>query len=342
MLDVRVVVNYFGNPPHVFPLWLDSCGCNEGIKWLFFTDIDMSKYHVPANMVVIPCDFKWMKSRIQSKFSYPVRYSRPWDFCALKPLIGTIFAEELGGADFWGWSDIDMLYGDLSPVIRLAEDGYDKIMPNGHFSIIRNTKDLNRFIMEHPCTRKAVAEDEYGLSCYDERDFRFTVMYDYGARQASEVVPYIHLYPRWGHFKFNVSHAASRTLGLRDDQDCPVIFTWQNGHLLGHFAQSGKAVRTLELAYVHFFKRNIGRSVDRLLPTKQEGYLIVPNGIRENEQGTLGYWTIRWLNRPRIHWKYVFDRLNWATLKRKMVGLSKTARMRKKDEYSRTVFHRDC
>ena len=346
MLDIRVIANYFGAPPRIFPLWLDSCGANLDIQWMFITDIDMSCYTLPSNMTVINTNFGKLKEVLQAKFPYPVRYERPWDFCAFKPLLGTIFEDELQGADYWGWSDCDMLYGDLTPVVKLAEQGYDKIMPNGHFSIIRNTPELNKFIFNHPCTRKAVAVDENGLSCYDERDFRFTVMHDYGAKQASEIVPYIHLYPRWGHFKFNVSKAASRLLGLGEDGSCPVVFTWQSGKLTGHFALPNHSVQTLDLAYVHFFKRNIGIKTDNL---KTDGtvYLIKPCGVAKlcdpgaSFEG-LSYAKILLLNFPRLHWKYIKDRLNLATAKRKLRRLFRGLRKQKVQQNDTIVFHSDC
>ena len=346
MLNVIVIANYFGPPPRIFPLWLDSCGANVLIRWVLVNDLDMAKYRVPSNMKVVQSDFSQMRNLLQSKFPWQIRYERPWDFCAFKPLLGTIFEDELREADYCGWSDCDMLYGDLTPVVKIAEQGYDKIMPNGHFSIIRNTPELNKFIFHHPCTRKAVAADEKGLSCYDERDFRFTVMHDYGAKQASEVVPYIHLYPRWGHFKFNVSKAASRLLGLGEDGSCPVVFTWQNGKLTGHFALPNHSVQTLDLAYVHFFKRNICAKVDEL---KSDGsvYLIKPSGVvklceaSDSFEG-ISYVKILLLNFPRLHLKYIKDRLNLATAKRKLRRLFRMFCKQKVQQDDTIVFHSDC
>lgn len=344
-MDIRVVANYFGNPPRVFQLWLDSCGANPGVQWLFMTDIDMSKYRVPSNMTVQLSDFPSLKSRIQACFPYPVRYERPWDFCALKPLIGTIFSQELIGADYWGWSDCDMLYGDLSPVIRLAEQGYDKIMPNGHFSLVKNSRELNQFILNHPKTVEALRKSGHGLSCFDERDFRFTVMHDFGARQASEIVPYIHVYPRWGHFTFNVSHAACRELGIENDESVPVVFTWCKGRLTGHFAMYDHTVKNLDLAYVHFFKRNIKALTEGL---KRDGtvYLVAPNGITELKRlPEFSYWEIRRIDRPRLHWHYIWSRLTIATLVRKYKSLLRkfgrhsAAAQNQKDDI---VFWPDC
>ena len=319
MLDIRVVVNYFGRPPKAFQLWLDSLGANLPVKWLFITDIDMACFRVPSNVVVLKSDFATLKKKLQSAFPYPVRYEKPWDFCAFKPVLGTVFADELAGADYWGWSDCDMLFGDLTPVLHLAEEGYDKIMPNGHFSLVKNSVELNKFILEHPKTYQALALSESGLSCFDERDFRFTVMHDFGAKQASEIVPYIHLYPRWGHFTFNVCFAACRELGIGKEESVPVIFTWCRGKLTGHFAMNDHTVKKLDLAYVHFFKRDIRAWTGEL---KNDGtvYLIEPGGIKMvNRSQDFSYRDVRWIDRARgINVKYFWDRLTWRTIKNKL------------------------
>ncbi len=322
-MDVRVIVNYFGKPPQAFQLWLDSCGANRLLNWIFFTDIDMSKSHVPNNMQIVPCDFDWMRQRICASFEYPVKYDRPYDFCSFKPLLGTIFQKELVGADFWGWSDLDMLYGDLSPVITMAKDGYDKIMPGGHFSIIRNSGELNRFIRDHQCTRNAIAAELDGprLPCYDEVDFPFTVMKDYGAKLENDIIPFVHLNPRCGHFKLDGCVATTRLLGLGEGEPCPLVLTWCDGHLKGYFALPNRTVHSLELAYVHFFKRDIKEKIGRLANDGTE-YLILPEGIVKSADRKIyhrrDYWGIRLLDYPRIHWQYFLKRMNWNTFKRKM------------------------
>ena len=322
-MDIRVIVNYFGKPPQAFQLWLDSCGANRLLKWIFFTDIDMSRYHVPNNMQIVPCDFDWMRQRICASFEYPVKYDRPYDFCSFKPLLGTIFQKELTGADFWGWSDLDMLYGDVSPVVAMAENGYDKVMPGGHFSITKNTLELNRFIYNHPCSRTALSPNE-GLPCYDEVDFPLTVMRDYGAKQERDVIPFVHLNPRCGHFLLDGCDATTRLLGIGNREPCPLVLTWCDGHLKGYFALPNRTVRSLELAYVHFFKRDIKEKIGRLTNDGTE-YLILPEGVVKSADRKIyhrrDYWGIRLLDYPRIHWQYFLKRMNWNTFKRKIHGI---------------------
>ena len=172
--------------------------------------------------------------------------------------------------------------------------------------------------MEHPKTYQALALSESGLSCFDERDFRFTVMHDFGAKQASDIVPFVNIRPRWGHFTFNPWHVLSRELGIEKDESAPVIFTWSNGKLTGHFALRNRKVKKLDLAYVHFFKRDINAQTCGL---KNDGsvYIVEPRGVREFRRGTnFSYWDICWMDRPRIRIRYFVQRLNWQTIKNKV------------------------
>ena len=91
MLDIRVVVNYFGKPPKAFQLWLDSLGANLPVKWLFITDIDMACFRVPSNVVVLKSDFATLKKKLQSAFPYPVRYENPGIFARSGQCLGRFF-----------------------------------------------------------------------------------------------------------------------------------------------------------------------------------------------------------------------------------------------------------
>jgi len=178
------------------------------------------------------------------------------------------------------------------------------------------------------------------VPCFDEEDFRFTVLYEYGAKQASEMLPFIHLNPRRGHFWFRNSIPCNRILGWRKKGSPPFVMTWQNGDLTGWFAVPGMGVKTLKLAYVHFFKRDIRTNVKRL--ERGITYLITPKGIDVyTGKYPLTYWRIRWLNRPRIHWKYMMSRLTLTVFKRKICSLVDFLLFKRKKCYS-IVRSEDC
>lgn len=337
MTDIRVVANYFGKPPRTFQLWLDSCGQNPRITFLFFTDCNMSRYVLPNNVRVISITFAEMREKLQAPFSYPIQYERAWDFCAFRPVFGSVFKQELDGADFWGWCDCDLIFGDLTSVVELA-GGYDKLMSKGHFSLVRNAQPLNDFVLNHPLTRGAISA-ERTVPCYDELHFRFYVLREFGARQLPETeIPFVNVAPRAGHFTFDCSHALSKRLSLPNNRSVPFILTWYAGKLVGHFAMPDCSVKKVELAYAHFIKRDLHDFVGRL--ERGCSYLVTPDGVVEASACDYTYEQILNLDRPRIHWKYYRDRLNFRTLKRKAKEFY--WRVTKTSPYLPCVYYEGC
>jgi hypothetical protein len=81
--------------------------------------------------------------------------------CDFRPAYGEIFADEIGDADWWGWCDLDCVFGDL-PAFLTEErlNSCDLItdaahMVNGPFTIIRNREEMNRLYRIWPGVRVA-------------------------------------------------------------------------------------------------------------------------------------------------------------------------------------------
>lgn len=73
--------------------------------------------------------------------------------CDFRPFYGRIFKYYLRGYQFWGYCDIDIVFGDLSKVLN--EDflsnidiftAYDKSLV-GHFTVLRNTEEINNLCL---------------------------------------------------------------------------------------------------------------------------------------------------------------------------------------------------
>lgn len=314
-MRIGIVSNYFGTLPNYFQLWLDSCGWNQGIEWIFYTDAKLDSYIIPSNVIVKPTVMRVLREKIQSKIPYKIRYESAWDFCALRAGIGVFFQEDLMGYDYWGWCDQDVIYGSLQPCIDAASKGYDKILPKGHLSIIKNDSALNREILEHPLTRKAIAYDSNGLPCFDEVGLRNVVLPSLGAKQAN-FIPFINTACRLGNFKPFDTEALSAAI---NGEECKFVATINNGRMFGHFALSNGVVKTVEVAYFHFFRREVAPLVNRLSNVKH--YLIIPNKIMEYDGSDLTYDDIMRYDRFRVHWKYFIKRLNYKTCKQKLINL---------------------
>lgn len=310
----RVISNYFGTPPSYFQLWLDSCAMNPQIEWLFFTDIDANKYIVPANVKFVGTTLPVLKDKIQNVFDYKIRYNSAWDFCALRGTFGLAFSDELVGVDYWGWGDCDMVYGDLSQCFVI--DGVDKILPKGHLSFVRNNYKLNEFIARHPLTKVAICEEGSGLPCFDEVAIPEVILPEFGAKQDNSI-PFVNTACRFGNYVLDDTDALYPLLGINNGESLPFVVTWRDGKMVGHFAMRSGVVCRIELAYFHFFRRDlIMDGMSRLLPNKD--YAIVPNKIYEYDGHMFEHDEICRLDRYRIHWAYWRKRMKLKKILQKL------------------------
>ena len=305
-MKIAIITNYFGKLPSYFQLWLDSCTTNTRFTWLFFSDCDFTPYVIPKNVQIIQISFAELKKRLQSNFSYSIRYDRSWDLCAFRPTFGTIFKKELEGYDFWGYCDSDLVFGNLNTLVpENLLNVYDKIFPNGHLSLVRNTQEINNQIFSHPLVEKAISINEDGLPCFDEVGFKKEICPQIGIRQFNDI-PYMNPKCRAGHFVLEECYALSSILGTNPTQSFPNVYTWHNGTLIGYFVLNNQ-VKTCEIAYCHFFRRKMDASTQHLQPNNH--YLIIPNKIIPYDGHPLTIKEINHFNRPKIHWSYFKTRL---------------------------------
>lgn len=114
---IALVVAYFGKFPEWMDLYLYSCSKNPFIDFIFYTDCEIPQrtytntifHNISSNDY---CDF--VSKRLQIDF-HP---SHSYKLCDLKPFYGIIHEKDLDKYDWWGFGDIDLVYGDLSILIN--------------------------------------------------------------------------------------------------------------------------------------------------------------------------------------------------------------------------------
>lgn len=146
-MKVGIVVPYFGTLPNYFQLFLDSCESNYKFEWIIFTN-DRTDYNYPKNVHPIYMTFKECRNLTQSKFSFTIELSRPQKLCDYKCAYGYIFKDYLKDYDWWGYCDLDQIFGDLS--VFITDDmlnKYDKIGSIGHFTLYKNTDENCKMFM---------------------------------------------------------------------------------------------------------------------------------------------------------------------------------------------------
>ena len=306
---IVVVVPYFGRLPTMFPLWLISCGYNSEIDWLVFTD-DISSYECPGNVKIIHMSFDTIRATIQHLYTFKILLSTSYELCQFRPAYGHIFKEYLINYDFWGYCDLDVVFGRISNFIsQKILEKYDKILWLGHFSLYRNTPKINSAYMLKTLNGDQLYEKAFTTTtvpCFDERGindiFEANGLKLYRTTNFADFVHRNYLF-KLLYYKNNDSYNTQNH-----------IFSWKDGVLTRHYILNG-VVLTEEFLYIHFCKRPMKLDFDLskhitslcIIPNK---FVFLPNVINvdyiiENTQMRV-YWEY-WM--PRIKPKHILKRI---------------------------------
>lgn len=141
MKKICLVIPYFGKFPNYFSLWYESAKQNHTVDFLFITDHDEMKSD--ANIHVLKMSFCELVDRIQKLFSFKISLKNPYKLVDYKCAYGEIFQEYLESYDFWGYCDVDLIFGNIRFFINDDILGnYQKINMHGHFSLYANNKEM--------------------------------------------------------------------------------------------------------------------------------------------------------------------------------------------------------
>lgn len=264
---IALCIPYFGKLNKLFLPWIISAAHNTDYDFLIFTnDKDSFVFDgVYSNVKFFHFEFKDMQSLISKKISKFARLTTPYKLCDYKPAYGLIFEDYLNGYDFWGYCDIDLVFGRINHFITddiLAK--YDKILTLGHLSLIRNTKELKRAFMYNPhngsISYPFVFDKNTPITIFDEKQFN-KICEMQGFRIYDNKSLYCDLYV----YEY----------GFKNTQDNKIIsdyFTafWDNGKLM--IKQYEK--KPIEQMYIHFQKRSVDVVFNKKTPNK---FLMYPN-----------------------------------------------------------------
>ena len=146
MKSIIVIFPHFGTLPPQYKMWRASALGNPDIDFLFFTDCDVE----PAkNIIVHKMSFDDFRQIVQSKFDFPIILDRPYKICDYRPGFAYILSDYVKDYDFWGWGDLDVVYGDIRHFVTddvLSK--YKMISGYGHFTLYSNDDYTNTFFMK--------------------------------------------------------------------------------------------------------------------------------------------------------------------------------------------------
>ncbi|MCY4046444.1 MAG: hypothetical protein OXE99_15385 [Cellvibrionales bacterium] len=173
-MKIKIITPYFGSWPSWFPFFIKSCENNPDIDWLLIGD-QVSPIALPQNVTLEITTFKDYCEFVSDKLGIVFKPNSVYKLCDLKPALGKIYKEILTDYDFWGFGDIDLIYGDLQGHInRLNLDGYDAVSfhghrLSGHLCLFRNDSQMTLAYQKVKGWKEILEDPEH--RCFDEKHF---------------------------------------------------------------------------------------------------------------------------------------------------------------------------
>ena len=177
MPRIVFIITYIGTYPWYFPYFLHSCRYNPTIDFLIFTDNNDPSLDLPANVKIIPYSIHQFKADAAKAFGFDVAIVSGYKLCDFKPAYGTIYADFIRDYDFWGYCDVDVIFGNIRAFMtdELLND-YDIISARhdyltGCFALYRNNPFMRKLFRQSKDFRKVYTEPRNFF--FDETNFAF-------------------------------------------------------------------------------------------------------------------------------------------------------------------------
>lgn len=167
MNKIGLIIPWFGMLPTYFPFFIKGCEHNKDILDIhIFTD-SYFDIELPTNIIVHHISFDDLITKISDKVQFQVKINNPYKLCDYKPLLGKIFEEDIIDYEFWGYGDIDVIYGDLKKFLKPDFlEKYDIItfreyIISGAFTLLRNNEYTRNLYKLSPDLDRVFKEEKY-------------------------------------------------------------------------------------------------------------------------------------------------------------------------------------
>ena len=265
-----VIAAYMGDLPALMPLWLRSASCNPDIDFLVVSDRSWTA-PLPANVRFKHATLADLAAVWSEAAGFPVALDSPYKINDFKPLIWML-ADNLEAYDYWGFCDLDVIFGDLSVLTAGRLGRYDMIASEGHFRLVRNTPDCRDAWREidYPRTWQDVLSDPANFGMDEHHGFngvfaRGTRSWFTDPGRVADIDP---------------AFRQMRRMARLPNHECQAFY-WDEGRIYREYWADGRYGRD-QYAYIHLQKRK--QPIDPLCLTAP-AINIDPQGIAPRSVG---------------------------------------------------------
>lgn len=166
------ISTWLGEFPSWFSYFLKSCGTNSKFDFMIFTDQDINFKH-PSNVIINKMTMEKFNVLLASKLKTEFKIDRPYKLCDFKAMYGHIYNDYLKGYHYWGFCDLDLVFGNIDKFVSshiynncdVITFGVDT--PDTHYrvagpcTLVKNTETLNASFFKVPEYKEVLTTQEY-------------------------------------------------------------------------------------------------------------------------------------------------------------------------------------
>jgi hypothetical protein len=175
-----IISFYFGRWPPWMNFFVESCKWNPGVRWVIYTDCGEPENRA-GNIEYVHISFDGYKAMARERLGIAFDPVHPYKICDLRPAFGVLHEREIADYLFFGYGDIDVIFGDISRFYgerQFAELDVVSTHPerlSGHFAVLRNTPDIRRMFESISGYRQLLERPDQ--MSVDESDFSQLVLH---------------------------------------------------------------------------------------------------------------------------------------------------------------------
>jgi hypothetical protein len=156
---VAIISVYLGKLPNYFNFTKKTIFHNKEYDWYIFSD-QISETYKENNITYVPTSLDDINNRLSNKLNCDIKIKNPYKLVDTKPTWFDIFEEYIKNYDWWGWSDLDILYGNFNTFLNdTVFENYDIIsimnkflfgpfvlMSNKHKELYKEIENISNLI----------------------------------------------------------------------------------------------------------------------------------------------------------------------------------------------------
>lgn len=248
-MKIAMFAPYFAKPgvnfPNYFEYWQKSAGANNKIDFYIPTNIDTSRCRKYDNIHYLPMTDQDFWDKVQSVLDFPIShdYYKTGEY---RILFGIIFKDLIREYDYWGYTELDMIYGDILKFVSpYIENDAEVIGYTAPFRLMKNMEKLNLMPFndvegfEHPLTLERALSENY---CW-----YFSEASGMNIRYYQAGIDIISIYDVFG--DIIVKYRYLTCIGMEGKWG----FNWDNGKLTGYNDRNEQK----EFMAIHFQKKRM-------------------------------------------------------------------------------------